>query len=90
MKKLGDFLLPALAKKGLGKTVQGSLVCFYATECSDGLFEALSFSRGILKVSVSSSSAAQEVQMKEEKLVKFINDKIGAPVVKSIRSINRG
>jgi len=88
MKKLNEFLLPALAKRGLKKTVQSAEVCFFAQEWGKGRFTAISFSRGILKVSVTSSSAAQSLQMDEEKLVDFLNNKIGPNTVKSVRIMN--
>ncbi|MEK9155832.1 MAG: DciA family protein [Patescibacteria group bacterium] len=90
MKKLGDFILGTLAKKGLGKTALSAQVCFLANEQGNDLFRAESFSRAILKVSVASSAAAQELQMKEEVLIDLINSKMGKKYVKSIRIINLG
>ena len=88
MEKLDKFLTSSLAKKGLGKAVIGAQICFYALEWGNSRFEPISFSRGILKVSVSSSSAASELQMEEEKLIQYLNSKIGKKVVKSVRIIN--
>ncbi|OQA04991.1 MAG: hypothetical protein BWY68_00016 [bacterium ADurb.Bin400] len=90
MKKLSDFLKPTLAGKGLKKGAEGAEVCFYAKEWGKDLLDPISFSRGILKVSVSSSSAAQALVMEEEELIKVINTKIGHPLVKSIKVVNSG
>lgn len=87
MKKLGDFMLPALAKKGLKKESEGALVCFHAEEWGKPLVKPISFATGILKVSVPSSSAAQELSMREEDLIKYINDKMGKKLVRTIRIV---
>jgi hypothetical protein len=90
MKKLGDFLLPALARKGLGKEARSALICFLANKYADGRFSAISFSRGVLRVSVTSSAAAQMVQMEEEKIIAHLNGEMKRECVKSVRIVNVG
>ena len=80
--------MSTMAKKGLGEAALGSLVCFFASKWTSTRFSPISFSRGILKVSVSSAAAASELQMKEEDLIDFLNGKIKKKVVKRIRILN--
>lgn len=90
MDKLDKFLRPALAKRGLLGAATSAEVCFLADKWGNGRFSAISFSGGILKLSVASSAAASELQMEEENLVQFLNSKIGRESVKSVRIVNRG
>lgn len=90
MKKLGDFLMTALNRKGLGKETKSALICFLADKYADGRFRSVSFSRGVLKVSVTSSSAAQMVQTEEEKIIAYLNREMKKEVVKSLRIQNYG
>lgn len=87
MDKLDKILLPCLAKRGLGGTARSSLVCFYAGAWGNDRFVPISFSKGVLKVSVSSSPAASELSIEESKLIDYINKKIGKEIVKSVRII---
>jgi predicted nucleic acid-binding Zn ribbon protein len=88
MDKLDKILRPALAKKGLLKIATSAEVCFYATEWKNVRFIPISFSRGVLKVSVSSSSAASELQMQSEDLLESINRKFSKKIVRSLRIMN--
>ena len=87
MDKLNKILMASLAKKGLGRIARSSLACFYAKAWGKDRFEPISFSRGVLKVSVSSSPAASELQIEEEKMIDFVNKKIGKEIVRSVRII---
>lgn len=78
----------ALAQKGLDKASQAALLCFWADEWGKGRFRPISFSRGILKVAVDSAAAAQELSMECEKLIKYLNSKIGYSRVESVRIEN--
>ncbi|MFA5926712.1 MAG: DciA family protein [Patescibacteria group bacterium] len=88
MKKIGEFIFSSMAKKGLIKETVGAQICFYAESWGKYPFRSVSFSRGILKVSVTSSSAAQELQMKEEEIIEYLNKKIGRKIVKGVRIVN--
>lgn len=88
MKRLGDFIMPALARRGLKKTTESALVCFYAGEWGKSRFKPLAYSKGVLKVSVASSSAAQTLQMEEEKLISYLNGRLGKKLIKSVRIVN--
>jgi len=88
MEKVSKILLRRLADKGLAGVAISSQLCYFADEWSKGRFKSISFSRGILKVSVRSSAASQEISMEEEKLVEFLNKKIGREIVKRVRIVN--
>jgi predicted nucleic acid-binding Zn ribbon protein len=87
MDKLDKILHRCIKKKPLRKALESAEICFYADSCSDGRFRTISFSRGILKVSVDSSPAASELQFEEANLVERINKRAGQEVIKSIRII---
>jgi len=87
MEKLDKILADVLSKKGLTKTTQGAMVCFYAKEWGNDLFQPISFQKGILKVSVASSPAASEVHIKEAELVDFLNNKLSKQLVRTVRIV---
>ncbi|MFA7244271.1 MAG: DciA family protein [Patescibacteria group bacterium] len=88
MDKIEKLLMGALNKKGLAGAATSSHACFLAEKWGKGRLKAISCSRGILKVSVSSSAAAQELSMDEEELLSHINVKMGRECVKRLRIIN--
>lgn len=91
MDKLSDFMHNSLNEKGLSRASGGALVCFWADEWGKGRFKPISYWRGILKVSVDSASAAQELSMDSEKLIKHLNltaAKNNGPKVREIRIVN--
>ena len=88
MEKIDKYLISTMAKKGLGETALGSLVCFWASEWSTGRFEPISFSRGILNVSVQSSAAASELHIIEDDLISFLNEKASRKIVRRVRIMN--
>lgn len=87
MEKIGKLLLKQMADKGLAGTAVASQICFYADELADGRFSATSYSRGVLKLSVADSIDAGEVQMESEKIIEYVNKKIGRQIVQKIRII---
>ena len=88
MEKLDKILRPALAKRGLLRVATSAEICFYAEKWAKGRFTPVSYARGILKVSVSGSCAASELQMEEEKLIRHLNEKLGRETVKRLKIIN--
>ena len=88
MDKIDKILLPVMAKKGLGGAAVSSQICFYATEYGKGCFEAISFSKGILKLSCADSIDAGEVQMMSEEIIEYVNKKMKREIVKRIRIVN--
>lgn len=88
MDKLGDFINDALNNKAVSGASQSSLICFWADEWGKGRFTPISFSKGTIKVSVDSAAAAQELSMQSEKLIKYLNSKIGYQRVKELRIEN--
>lgn len=88
MDKIGKLLMGNMAKKGIAGAALGAQVCYFAEKWGKGRFSAVSLSRGILKLSVRTSCAAQDLSMQEEELVNHLNEKIGKNIVKRIRIIN--
>jgi hypothetical protein len=89
MDKLDKILLPALAKRGLAGTATSAQICFFATQWGKIAFIPISFSKGILKVSVTSCTASSELQMREEELIDFVNKKAKREIVKQLRIYNK-
>ncbi len=76
MEKIGKILMGAMAKKAVGKAARSAMVCFYADEWGKHTFKAVSFSGGILKLSVTSSSHAMELEIQKEQLATYLKDKL--------------
>ena len=89
MDKVEFILKRSLAKKGLLGAARSAEICFLAEKAAKGRFQAISFSRGVLKVSAASSAAAQEINMDEERIIDEINHKLGNEAVKRVRIILR-
>jgi len=88
MDKIDKILLPVMAKKGLGGAAVSSQICFYANEWGKDRFDAISYSRGVLKLSVRDSIDAGEVQMESEGIISYVNSKMGREIVKRVRIVN--
>ena len=88
MDKIDKILLPVMVKKGLGGAAVSSQICFYANEWGKDRFDAISYSRGVLKLSVRDSIDAGEVQMESEGIISYVNSKMGRDIVKRIRIVN--
>ena len=88
MDKINKILKGALGKKGLMGVATSAHICFLAEKWAKGRFEPISYSKGVLKVSVKSSSHAQEMSMKENEICEYINEKLGRICVKRVRIIN--
>jgi len=88
MDKIDKILLPVMAKKGLGGAAVSSQICFYANEWGKDRFDAISYSRGVLKLSVRDSIDAGEVQMESEEIISYVNSKMGREIVKRVRIVN--
>ncbi len=88
MEKLDKILKHRLAERGLSKTAESAQICFLVEKWGDGHCQPISFSKGVLKVSAISSSEASELQMNSEKLIDFLNKKIGKNIVQRLRIVN--
>lgn len=88
MEKLDKILRHRLKEKGLSGAAEGAEVCFWAEKWGKSRCRPISFSNGVLKLSVTSSSEASELQMESEKLIEFVNQKLGKKIVQRIRIIN--
>ena len=87
MEKLKKLLLPVMADKGLAGAAVSSQICFYANEWGKDRFDAISYSRGVLKLSVRDSIDAGEIQMMSEEIIGYVNKKLRREIVKRIRII---
>jgi hypothetical protein len=87
MDKLDKIMRMSMAKKGMRKVTQGAQICFYAEEWAKGRFVPISYLNGTLKIAVTSSSAASEMQMEIENLLDFVNEKIRYKVLHQVRII---
>lgn len=88
MDKLSKFLNNSLAKKGLLGQARGAQICFYAGQWTRLPFAPISFSRGVLKVSVTSPTLAGELKMQEDDLIDFVNKRMRELIVKELRIMN--
>jgi len=88
MDHINKILHHSLSKKGLMGVATSAEICFWAEKLGNGSFKPISYSRGILKVSVSSAPAASELQIKQEDIITQINQKIGRDIIKQIRIVN--
>ncbi len=89
MDKIGKVLKGSLGKKGLMGAATSAHICFLAEKWAKGRLEPISYSKGVLKVSVKSSAHAQEMSMKEEEIISYINEKIERKCVKRVRIVSR-
>ena len=87
MDKLDRIIGAAMAKKGLKKATDGSLVCFYATKWQTLGLHPISYANGQLKLGASSSAEAAEIQIRIEEITNFINEKIRYKAVRSVRIV---
>ena len=88
MDKVGKLLLKNMSKKGLGGAAVSSEICFYADKWGKARFQTISYTRGTLKLAVSNSSVAQDLDMEKEKLMDYVNQKVGREIVKKVRIVN--
>ncbi len=88
MDKIDKILIPALAKRGLVGAATSAQICFYASKWTKIRFNPVSFTGGILKVSCTSCAAASELQMREDELIDFVNEKAKRDIVKKLRIYN--
>ena len=87
MEKLDKILRQRVKKDAMRKPLEGAEICFYANTWGNGRLTPISFCDGILKVSVTSSPAASELQCQEPELIDFINQKLHQKAVKRVRII---
>jgi hypothetical protein len=88
MEKLDKILKHRLAERGLSKVAEGAQICFLVEKWGMNRCRPISLSKGVLKVSASSSSEASELQMDSEKLIDFLNKKMGKNIVQRLRIVN--
>lgn len=69
----------------LQKPLEAANVCSEARVLADGRFGVISFKTGLLTLSVSSSSAANNLQMEIYQIQKELNLKLGQELVEKVR-----
>ncbi len=81
-----------VSEKNIQKTAQSAQVCFEAQKIITNLFPKFgskitieSFSQGTIKLISSSPAINQEVQFKKDEIIKKINQKLKAEIVKDLR-----
>jgi len=74
MDKLDKILKVVVNKKGLGLATDAAQICYLANAWASGRFEALSLSRGTLKLGALNHCQAQECQMLEEELMEYLEE----------------
>lgn len=81
-----EYALKAKTKKG-GKSniFTASMICFYALEVSEGLYQPLCFKNGILSVAVANPASASNIMLSQNAICEKINERIGTNLVKKIR-----
>jgi hypothetical protein len=85
MEKIDQILHSRLTKKKLSGTLQAAQICFYVSQWGKTPCQAISFTKGILRVSVDSSPAASELEIQKEDLISFINEKLGRNSVRLVK-----
>lgn len=85
MEKINYTLKRVINKKGLYLATEAARVCYLANEWAKGRFEAISFSRGALKLRVDNHAATQECQMLSQRLIEHLNDVLDGEVIKRVR-----
>jgi len=85
MDKIDKIIRERLAKNKSLESFQSAQICFLAEKWGNGRFNVISFQKGILKLSVGSSSAASELKMQEDQLIDSVNSSIGKKVIRSLR-----
>jgi hypothetical protein len=84
MDKINKILQSVVKKKGLSLATDAAQICYLTNKWADGRFEALSLSRGTLKLGALNHCQAQECQMLEEELLEYLEE-VSAIKVERIR-----
>jgi len=79
--KISEVLARRLAHHGLLGTYIASQVCEAATEIAGGMFTPVSFSKGVLKVTVSTSGRGHLLKLKQNSVIEQINKKLNTKKV---------
>lgn len=85
MKKIAKFLSEDPRYKRYQRPLEAAEICDRAREVSHGQYNIVSFKRGLLTVSCSSSAQAANLQMKAGEIIGQINQKTGRKAVNKIR-----
>ncbi len=92
-KKIKDIIPSSLSRYGLDRQAQASFVCFifkeaikekWGEEVSKNI-QPLSFKNGVLRIKVSDSIMASEIQLNQFEITNKINKKIGKDIVKRLQ-----
>jgi len=85
MKKISKIISDNPRYRRYQKPLEAAEVCDRAREIAQGQYEIVSFNRGLLTVSCSSSAQAASLHEHSQDIIFKINSKIGGNKVKSLR-----
>ena len=85
MDKISKSLSDTAKYQRLSRPLTAAKVCDTARELANDRFEVVSFKDGLLTVGVENSSAAANLQMENDKIIKEINQKLDQELVKRLR-----
>lgn len=85
MKKVSHFLSDNPRYNRYKKPLEAAKVCEATRELGKGRFGVISFSRGLLSLSVSSPAQMMELQAQSDGLINEINQKLRENIVERVR-----
>ncbi len=85
LKKISKFLSEDPRYRRLQKPLEAAEICNIARDVAEGQYSIISFSRGLLTVSCTSTNQAAALQPQSQQIIAQINQKLGAAKVKKIR-----
>lgn len=85
MEQINKLIKTNAKYKRLQKPLEAAKICEIARALSRGRFGAVSFCRGVLCLSVESSTQAANLVLESEKIISALNQKIGQPAIKRLR-----
>ena len=74
MDKIDKILKVVVKKKGLSLATDAAQICYLTSKWANRRFEAISLSRGTLKLGAKNHCQAQECQMLEEELLEYLEE----------------
>ena len=85
MDNISKFISHNSKYQRLSGPLRAAQVCNTARALANDRFDVLSFKDGLLTLNAQSSSAAANLQIESQKIIKSVNDKLGQELVKKIR-----
>lgn len=85
MKRISKFFSDNPRYRRYKKPLEAAEVCDTARQVSEDEYSIISFNKGLLTISCSSSAEASNLQSESQEIIKKINQKIGEEKVKRVR-----